>query len=458
MKKFALAIFLLAAVPGGIPANASEVATLPPSTSTLTRQQVILDLTYFRDTWAKMDRSYTTDTRRQMVTFIDQQIATAHPMDKAGLALILSEAAALTDNDHTLIGIYNTPDVFHTLPISFWWFPEGAIITRAHPGYRQLLGAKIISIDDIPIEQVASRVERFIPGIPTHKQYMSTILLTRIEVLREVGVTTNGVATFELMLPSGKRIREQLGIAPTPDPAAVSPAWQASLVPGKGPQPWPHVLDGSTNLPPYLQPRDEMSWRLLHDNALLYIRSTSLSPYTDDPYAVVEKGYTMIDTIVKSGHIPGTVVVDLRFNEGGNFFNVLALATELVKMTEPSGRIYVITGNATNSAAIAFTALLKSGAPSRTKIIGEPISDHEWFWSEGGTLKAPASGLPLRYTDGYHDWKNGCSDLKECYWPVVFHGTKAGSLQPDITVPLTYASYVRGDDPVMDAIYADMDK
>lgn len=73
-------------------------------------------------------------------------------------------------------------------------------------------------------------------------------------------------------------------------------------------------------------------------------------------------------------------------------------------------------------------------------------------------MKAPASGLPLHYTDGYHDWENGCNDLKKCYWPVVFHGTKAGSLQPDITVPLTYASYVRGDDPVMDAIYIDMRK
>jgi hypothetical protein len=377
-------------------------------------------------------------------------------MDKAELALTFSEAAAFTGNDHTLIGIYNAPDVFHALPISFWWFPEGAIVTRTHPDYRRLLGARIIAIDGVPIEQVASRVERFIPGIPTHKQYMSTILLTRIEVLRAVGVAKNGSAKFEFALTSGKHIEEQLEVAPTPDPAANSPAWQASLVPGKGPQPWPDVLDGMKDLPPYLQPRDEMSWRLLRNNTLLYIRSTSLDPYTDDPAAVWIKAYVMLDTIIKSGHIPSTVVVDLRYNEDGNFFNVLALTTELVKMTAPSGRIYVITGRATNSAAIAFTALLKAGAPMRTKIVGEPISDHEWFWSEGDTLKAPASGLPLHYTHGYHDWANGCSDLKKCYWPVVFHGVKAGSLHPDMTVPLTYANYVQGNDPVMGAIFTDM--
>lgn len=37
-------------------------------------------------------------------------------MDKAELALIFSEAAAFTGNDHTLIGIFSAPDVFHAHP------------------------------------------------------------------------------------------------------------------------------------------------------------------------------------------------------------------------------------------------------------------------------------------------------------------------------------------------------
>jgi hypothetical protein len=126
--------------------------------------------------------------------------------------------------------------------------------------------------------------------------------------------------------------------------------------------------------------------------------------------------------------------------------------------TEPAGHIYIITGRATNSAAIAFAALLKGNVPGRTKIVGESISDHEWFWSEGGSLTAPASGLRLRYTNGYHDWANGCTDLKKCYWPVVYHGVKAGSLQPDILVPLTFHDYVSGKDPVLDAVLAELDK
>src|SRR5581483_3599064 len=219
--------------------------------------------------------------------------------------------------------------------------------------------------------------------------------------------------------------------------AALDPPWQESMVPDKRPQSWPHVLDRLRELPPYLEGPAELSWKLLLNGSLLYVRSTALSSHT-----VEVNAYRMVDAVVKSGRLPDNVVVDLRFNEGGDFFNVLAVSTELVKMTESRGRIYVITGRATNSAAIVFTALLKGHAPDRTRIVGEEISDREWFWSEGGQLMAPASGLPLNYTDGYHDWGQGCTDLGKCYWPVVYFGVSAGSLRPQIPVSLTYRDYI----------------
>jgi hypothetical protein len=254
------------------------------------------------------------------------------------------------------------------------------------------------------------------------------------------------------VLASGEQVSESLGETSTADPEALSTPWQAGLAPAKGAGAWPQVLDGLKELPPYLQAPDELSWKLLRGGALLYVRSTSLSSHK-----VEINGYRMIDTLVRSGRLPDAVVVDLRYNEGGDFFNVLILATEIVKLTEPAGRTYVITGRATNSAAIIFAALLKAGAPERTKIVGEGISDHEWFWSEGGSLTAPASGLPLNYTDGYHDWAHGCSDVTKCYWPVVYHGVKAGSLSPDIAVDLSFKDYALGRDPVLEAVLADLD-
>jgi Na+/glutamate symporter len=78
MIKSALVSFLLATALMVIQVHANEVSAVPMGINTLTTQQVVQDLTYFRDTWSKMDRSYTAETRRQMFAFIDQRISTAH--------------------------------------------------------------------------------------------------------------------------------------------------------------------------------------------------------------------------------------------------------------------------------------------------------------------------------------------------------------------------------------------
>src|SRR6267142_1763486 len=136
MKLVNLSLFVGISLLLTAPANA-DLATAVSGTSNLTKEQIKQDLTYFRDSWVPLDRSFTPETRAQMIVFINHQISDAHAMDKAELALVLSEAAAFSGNDHTLMGIYNAEGVFHSLPLSFWWFPEGAMVTRAHPDYRR---------------------------------------------------------------------------------------------------------------------------------------------------------------------------------------------------------------------------------------------------------------------------------------------------------------------------------
>jgi hypothetical protein len=115
---------------------------VPALATELTREQVTQDLQFFRDVWASKDRSYTPISRSRMLAFIDGRIKNARPMEKAELALVFAEAASFSENNHTLAEIYNAKDVFHSLPISFWWFPEGAIVTRAHPQFRRTAGCQ----------------------------------------------------------------------------------------------------------------------------------------------------------------------------------------------------------------------------------------------------------------------------------------------------------------------------
>ncbi len=436
------------ALTAAIPCLARAEA-LPPAA-------VVEDLTYLRDVWAAKDRSYTAPRREAMLAFVNAQIARPRPMERWELALVIAEAQALSGNNHTESDFFAEEGLFHTLPISFWLFPEGAIVTRAHPDFRRLLGARIEAIGGVSYAVAAQRVEKYIAGTAERKRYLVPAWLSRIEVLQEVGLAKSGSAEFDMVLPSGERTRTTLGAAPGVDPAAASPAWRASMVPGKGPNPWPHVLDSlGASLPAYLQAPDEFTSQMLEDGRVLYVRSTSLSPYEGE-MTVQLKAYLIMDRVVKSGRLPEDVIVDLRYNGGGNFFNVISFATELTQLVGPRGHVYVITGRVTNSAAIAFTALLKAGTQGRTTLVGEEPSDEPWFWSEGDTLRAPASKLPLHYTDGYHDWAHGCHDLARCYWPVVFHGVAAGALTPDLPVEETFADYSSGKDPAVLAILADI--
>jgi hypothetical protein len=415
----------------------------------LSASDVVKDLTYFRDVWAAKERGYSPADRKRMVAFVDNEIAHAKPMERTQLALVFSEAQAMSGNAHTQRNYFGEENLFHTLPISFWLFPEGAIITRAHPDDRDLLGAKILRIGGVPIADAEQRMAKYIAGTAERHRYLTPSWLTRIEALEAVGLAQGGVAPFELQLSDGRVVNRTLGVAPTPDPAAATPPFRQSMLPGKGPNPWPHVLDGLKDLPLSDRAPDEFTSTPLEGGRVLYIRSTALSPYEGE-LTVQIKAYQIMDKAYKAAALLHDVIVDLRYNDGGSFQNITNFTTELAGMVGPTGHIYVITGRSTFSAAIIFTALLKDATHGRTTIIGEEPSDNPWFWSEGEFLQAPMSKLPLRATDGYHDWAHGCTDRAKCYWAAMLHSVAAGSLSPDKPVEMTYADYVAGRDPALE--------
>src|SRR5258706_3716737 len=199
---------------GVVAASVAMVAVLSAMAAgavTLPAASVVEDLRYFRDVWAARDCSYSEDTRARMVAFISERIERARPMERHDLALIFAEAQALSGNSHTESELFAVDGLFHPLPISFWLFPEGAIVTRACPEFRRLLGARIVRIGGLPVSEAAQRCDKLIAGTPERKKYIAPPWLARIEVLEAIGLASNGVARVELELPSGRTVTERLG-------------------------------------------------------------------------------------------------------------------------------------------------------------------------------------------------------------------------------------------------------
>lgn len=149
-------------------------------------------------------------------------------------------------------------------------------------------------------------------------------------------------------------------------------------------------------------------------------------------------------------------VVDLRLNGGGNYELTAPFAETLPGLIPNDGRVVLIVGQRTFSAAIVTAAILKSRAGGRAIVVGEKIGDRLQFWSEGGFLALPNSGLRIHYSDGYHDWANGFAPEGPRHQanPRIAlvnerHSVAAGSLDPDVSIPLTFGDYAAGRDPIM---------
>lgn len=86
-------------------------------------------------------------------------------------------------------------------------------------------------------------------------------------------------------------------------------------------------------------------------------------------------------------------MVDLRLNGGGDLTQARDVAESLPALLE--GTVFVPTSPATFSAAISIAGCLKQAAPTRVRIVGEPIGDHLGCFAEGRPTRLAHAGEVL---------------------------------------------------------------
>lgn len=94
--------------------TATQLACAMP----LSREQVVEDFLFFRDQWPSHERSFTEESRAQMLEFVDGEIAAPRPMSRYQLALLMSRAMAFAGNNHTRVRLLEDAEQFHVLPFS----------------------------------------------------------------------------------------------------------------------------------------------------------------------------------------------------------------------------------------------------------------------------------------------------------------------------------------------------
>jgi hypothetical protein len=69
-------------------------------------------------------------------------------------------------------------------------------------------------------------------------------------------------------------------------------------------------------------------------------------------------------------------------------------------------------------------------------------------------VRLPGLGAFLAYATERHNYVTGCPE-PDCHAPLRARPIRVRSLQPDIPAPLSFADYLAGRDPAMEAIVAD---
>ncbi len=210
---------------------------------------------------------------------------------------------------------------------------------------------------------------------------------------------------------------------------------------------WPDV-DGAdrsvlpaddARLPAYLRhPRKAYVSKYFVANRALYFRYNRSGEDEGRPFA---KFAARLLADIDARH-PAAVIVDLRFNTGGNFF----VASDLMEQLRARARLFVITSVATYSAGITHAAQLRE---KRDAIfIGAQPGDNLVFWAEGGDLEMPNSHLSPHYSNGVH-----CYTKATCPEVTPFKALDSGSLAPQIALEPSFAEYASGRDTALEAVF-----
>jgi hypothetical protein len=426
------------------------------------------DLEYLKR-FPEMTRSFTPQTRAAFERAVATLEARADRLDPAAFEMGVTRAVALAGDGHTRVRGVGYGLTLNSLPIRLAWFREGLFVVAADPAHEDLLGGRVVSEAGRTPEALTKALGAYVGGPVSLKRERAPHFMISPAALHAAGLAPSAdEVSFELQLPDGRTVVPTLRAQPQPANGLerVGDAWRVlrqrhwprrDLSPIRSPldsAARSHLLSAAESLPLYLSRPDSFYWRIyLPKEGVFYVQinATRNAPSGQTLPDFLEA--TLAEVRERS---PRAVVIDLRFNSGGNFVLTTDFTKALPEHMPPGAPLFILTSGNTFSAGLITAARLKHFGGARAHIAGERIGDDEQFWAEGRRFVLPNSKLDLENTGAYHDWKNGCSilQIRTCYLMNYRYGVAAGDLSPDIPAVISFNDYLAGEDTVLKAIGA----
>ncbi len=355
---------------------------------------------------------------------------------------IIKKVIASIQDGHTQLldqGVINLREL--RFPFLLGKFEDGVFITVIRNDYQKYFGSKVVSINEKPIEQVLKITSSVInmdnkfglipPSVNLITFAQKIFGLEIIDSEEEINL--------ELITTQNERRKIK-----------VKSVWE------KFPRFWPNRLTMAPtkgeyidvakslgkNTPLYLKKQDKNSkfywFEHLRDSKTIYFQYNQVDNQPGNPESFSQFTERLWDYIDQNRKAVDKLVIDIRFNDGGNGRMMTPFINHIIKrdFINKRGKLFVLVGNRTYSAPVILMTELV--VHTEAIFVGTPPASPFNFFSN----RRIVGRLPNS------DFQLGIASLQIAHaWPY-----QPEYFQPDIPSGFTSKEYFSGKDPAMDII------
>ena len=333
----------------------------------------------------------------------------------------LRRASAMLRDGHSGLAV-EPKNGMRSLPIDLYIFSDGVFVIRGLAGHEKWVGHKVMAIGNRPIAAVLKAAAAYVPhDNPVGLLAWLPAAMTAVPYLQEMGLA-DGEGNVTITLQDGRGEQTSVRLPPG----------EFRGVEGLLPPQLPGVA-----VPLYLRNRDSLFWFTeLPAAQALFVGFNGVGNSAKETLEAFSR------RLIEQLRNPGirNLIVDVRNNGGGNSFLLPPLIQAVTHFAaeDTAHKLFVLTGRHTFSAAQNFVSKLEWLL--NVTFAGEPTGSSPNFTGESTPTLLPYSGLRVVISNRVHmnsDWED------RRLW-----------ISPQLAVPLSSEQYFRGEDPVLEAVIA----
>ncbi len=306
-------------------------------------------------------------------------------------------------------------------PVLLYRFEDGFYVTGADTAHRDLVWSRVVAVEGREPDEVLKTLGAVVSqDNPMGLLNQGMAMMRSPRILNGLGLAPDD-QRLRLVVDDFRGSRREVTIEKSPAMSVIErtpPGVEAAL-------------------PVHMRRRSELYWfEKLEDAPIIYFQYNGCAETEGRPLA--EFARELVHAI-ESPDVRA-LVVDLRWNGGGNLFTSRPLLREVLgcrKLAAP-GALFVIAGRCTFSAGMVFAAQLERHTPAI--FVGEPTGSSPNFVGETNPSTLPYSGMRL--------------SVSNLYWQTSTAQDTRPWISPKIRAPMTFAHWSEGRDEALEAIKA----